>query len=450
MQLAGLVDPVVHISNLGTVLLTRPNVAGGNIFVDSLLSATGRADVGVRLIGAAVRGVREALSGTKTSPGQLRELAEIGALRGKQQGINPGSKLIGWVDQSVRLAMDRTYQKLADDGLLKKSETARREFVNQAGQYNKRLQDFVTVFLRSSNLGPFATAGKNFIALGWRNSPFGAFGHGSVATSAASSLALRANVMSKLIGSAVFVGAANYLLTGKVAGRPGTPIGRIDTGKSDDNGRPLTIPAFDLLGFGRSLRVTGIRGALDAKRLGLDNPTALDAAYRDMFNAVIAPAMGPVPKTVLSVGNIPSGINVPKPNPVVFPGESQLGSNLANTAYGANTVIAGLREAGALGKLAPWLPYVNQLPAKPGLEVLSRQVPRLTPTPGKPAEMVAKYPEIVLKAKSREVIEDVIRRARQMEPSVRTRYLNQSLNKLPQSERDMAEREMIRRRVMTR
>jgi hypothetical protein len=64
--------------------------------------------------------------------------------------------------------------------------------------------------------------------------------------------------------------------------------------------------------------------------------------------------------------------------------------------------------------------------------------------------MIAKYPEIVLKAKSRDVIEDVIRRARQMEPSVRTRYLNQSLNKLPQSERDMAEREMIRRRVMTR
>jgi hypothetical protein len=64
--------------------------------------------------------------------------------------------------------------------------------------------------------------------------------------------------------------------------------------------------------------------------------------------------------------------------------------------------------------------------------------------------MVAKYPEIVLKAKSRDVIEDVIRRARQMEPAVRKRYLTQSINKLPESEREMAEREMIRRKVMTR
>jgi hypothetical protein len=192
-----------------------------------------------------------------------------------------------------------------------------------------------------------------------------------------------------------------------------------------------------------------LRGAINAKRLGLNNAAAVDAAARDVSNAAIAPAVGPVVRTLLSTQNAPSGFQVPKPNPVAVPGESQFAGNLANTAYNVNSLIGAARDSGALGKLMPWLPYVNQEPPKPTSEVVSKQLPRMIPQPGKPPGMVRNYPEIVEKAQSKDFLDDVIHRARQMEMGQRTKYVTDQINLMPPAERMHAWTEVQRRRVFT-
>jgi hypothetical protein len=363
---------------------------------------------------------------------------------------NPLSRLIHWADKTTRLVLDDTFQGLAERGLVVNTETARREFVNQAGQYNKRLQGVLTHALRETGLGPFVTAGKTFNTLGVRNL---FLAPGAKAATPAAAATLRAAIAARWVGSAVLIGALNYVLTkdkkgGGVMGRPGTPLGRIDTGRDNEAGRPLTVPALDLMGFGRALRVSGVRGAVESKRLGLDNAAALDASMRDLVNSWTAPALGPPARfAVGAASGYQPALGVPRQFPVVPPGQSQGASDMANAVYEANPVLATVRESGALRKVAPWMPYADQLPPKPTTDVIARQLPRFTLLPGKPAEMIERYPEIVQKAKSAAYIDDVIHRARTMGIEARSQYVSNSIVRLPAEEQGHAWQEMKRRRV---
>jgi len=395
--LAGFTDLTVHLSNLATALFNRP--VSGSLLMDSLLSATGRADVPITL-------ARVVLKSVKNNEAQLAELAEMGALRKPHppSGIigkilAPGGQLINKMDKTTRLLLDDTYQRLAEAGLVEKSETARREYVNQVGQYNRRLQGPLTRFLRDSGLGPFVTAGKTFNALGVR---MATLSPGAKSTGAFAEAALRGNVLSKWVGAAVLLGSLNYLITkdrkGGVMGRPGVPIGSLDTGKTDAQGRPLSIPFLDILGLGRGLRVTGAKGFLQSKYLGLTNGNALDSAARDIVNSAVGPAAGPAVRFgFVAASGGPPAIGVPRTAPIAPPGKSQTQVNLGEALKDANPLVRS---------------YVDWRSGKTLREALGQQIPRFSMQPGKTPAMAAKYAQIVNAAQLKTYTEDLAKQLR--------------------------------------
>lgn len=424
--LAGLTDATVHLSNLATILMTRPI---GNPIVNGLAAIMGRADIPVVFTKVLIKAFQK----NPAVKAQLARLAEIGALRQDFPSRNPGHKLIQAMDQAVRLIMDDSFDQMVKLGLVEDTETARREFVNQVGQYNKRAQgDFMTLF--RNTVAPFATAGRNFNVLGIRTllqNP-GVSGKTIGATAA-----LKANMLSKWLGFFIMTGMLNYLLTknkgGGVLGRPGVKIGHIDTGTSDANGRPLTINALDLVGLGRGLRVTGIRGLLESYRNDLPGGVMVDSALRDIYNANISPFAGPIIHFGFGLANSSPAVNVGTPFPIVPPGDSQLAGNFYNALKEANPLVASF--------------FDMKKPGATKFDWLRRQLPRFMMNPSNPPDMMANYPEIVHKAQLNAYVEDVIHRARKMEPETRQKYLDDVLTGLPDADKIHANKEFRYRKV---
>ena len=403
--LAGLTDFTTHTSNLLTALFNRP--ASGKLLTDSLLSATGRADVPVTVIKAI-------LKAAQSNQTQWASLAEIGATREQTPRAGMTGRMLQHLDKTTRLMLDDTYQRLADAGLAEKSETARREYVNQVGQYNRRLQGPAIRFLRDTGFGPFATAGRTFNAMGVK---MATLSPGVRATSPLAAAALRANVLSKWVGAAAAVGALNYLIThqngGGVMGRPGTPLGSVDTGKDDSQGRPLTLPVFNALGLGRAMRVTGVRGAADSLRYGLTTGDAIDSAARDILNTAVGPAAGPAVRFgMIGATGYPPAYEVGRASPVAAPGGNQLRVNVTEALKEANPVVAS---------------YMGMREGKPWQEALARQLPRFTMAPGKSPELAENYPKIVGLAQTYAYADNVVHDARQMTGERRNAFVAKKL-----------------------
>lgn len=421
--LAGLTDFTVHMSNQATALFNRP--VSGKLLFDTLLSATGRADIPVTLVKTWIKAYHN-------NAGQIAELTEIGAMRSKMtHGWNPLGKTLAHTDALTRLMLDDTFKSLAEEGVIENTETARREYVNQIGQYNRRLQGPLTRILRDSGFGPFVTAGKTFNAMGVKMITLSP---GVKGANAMAEVALRANVLSKWVGAAVMLGTLNYLLSGNMLGRKGTPLGSLDLGKNDRSGKQLSLPLLDLMGLGRGLRVTGTKGAYQSLRLGLQPGDAMDAAARDILNAWSAPALGPPARfgSELATG-YPPALNVPRASRVVPPGGGQFGENLKAAVLDANPVVASVRKA-IEGKTIP--------------EIMSSQLPRFTMVPGKTENLVANYPRIVTMAQGNAFIEDVIYQARRLPQDEKLLFIREQVKRLPAPLRNKAMSEIKRRRVM--
>ncbi len=434
MALAGLTDASVHASNLATALFNRPSVVG-NLLADSFLSLHGRADIPFTMVKAIAKGFQE-------NSRQLSELAEIGALRDQHSKMGAWNKPFGytsdfiqWADRTTRLVLDDTYHSLVKQGLAKDTETNRREFVNQVGQYNKRAQTALVRAFRDSGVGPFITAGKTFNTLGIRTATLNP---GVEASGVTARLAMSANMAAKWVGAAVLVGTANYLLTkdkdGGVLGRPGVKLGNIDTGKTDENGRPLSIPVFDLIGLGRGLRVTGVKGFLEAKKNGLTTGTAFDSAGRDMVNAAISPYAGPVAKAgMAAISGYPTAINVGRSTPAAAPGESQFKENVKGAVEGMNPLVASYAA--------------SQAPGGSWREALLKQLPRFTLVPSQPPDMMDRYPEIVRKAQLGAYIDYVVHQARYLSPEERIKYVDAAASHVADEDRKHFDASMKHRRV---
>jgi hypothetical protein len=424
--LAGLTDASVHVSNLSSALLTRPGP--GNIIRDSLLSLFGRADIPLTI----ARTLRKAVADNST---QTAALAEMGALKGgspsKGRLLGRVSNFIQRADKTVRLSLDDVYKSLVAQGLQENTETTRREFVNQVGQYSKRAQGPFVRFLRDSGFGPFVTAGRTFNTLGFR---MATLNPGGKATSPSAAAIMRLNLASKWIGTAVFIGGLNYLFTGKPGGRPGTPIGTVDTGKDTDEGKPITVPVARMFGLDRAMRVTGLKGFANAKALGLDTTTALDSAGRDVINAAISPAAGPPVR--LGVGaatGYSPAVRVGRQFPLVAPGQSQFVSDAKNALLEANPIAGTIHAA--------MQPNANVLDAA------RRSFPSFAPQAGKAPDMVANYPRIVSRAQLNDYITDVAKRARGMSSEARSEYLKQSADSVPDDLKKDFWAQMKRRKV---
>lgn len=425
--LSGLTDATVHVSNQLTALLDRPT--SGKLLTDSLLSATGRADALVTV----VRGIAKAFQDNRE---QISQLSEIGAMRPQDIHFGLFGRALQKTDQVTRLLLDDTFKRLVDSGLVENTETARREYVNQIGQYNRRLQGKITRLFRDTGIGPFVTAGKTFNSLGVRIATLNPGAKGSNLFAAA---ALRANILSKWVGASVLLGTLNYLMThkkgGGVLGRPGTPIGNLDLGTNDKSGKQQSFPLFSVLGLGRALRVTGASGAINAKRLGLPNADAAESASRDIINAWSAPFAGPPVKfgAIAATGYSPA-VEVGRTSRIVPPGDNQRLENVKEALRQASPVVQS---------------YLKYRSNKPISEVLSSQVPRFTMTPGKTESMVEKYPKIVSMAQGNAFIDDMIGQARKLPKEERRKFVNEQVMRLPPEQRAHGRNEAVRRRVYT-
>lgn len=456
--LAGLTDATVHITNLTTSLLQLPT-SKLNLIADTLLSAAGRLDVPIAMARTAIRGAPEAARAITQSrllkpitpdvltdaidkaywknQGEFARLANIGAM--KEQGLSHGippfrqmSEVVKWYDRTTRLVLSDAFRDLAKRGVFENNPTNEREFINQVGQYNKRVQGVVIRAARNSGLAPFATAGRAFNVLGVRAATLNP---GAPATSAMNAGLLRLNMLSKWGGTLAFVGLCNYAITGRIFGRPGTPIGYVDKGTNDAQGRMENFPVINLTGQGRALRVIGARGAIEAARKGLPAQTAFDSAARDVVNSWVAPFAGPPVKFGVdaATGQEP-GVGLPRASKVVPPGQSQTLQNLKDAAIAANPLVKGLSKANEPGM--DWK------------EILKSQLPRFTMQTSQPEQMIANYPTIVRKAQANAFLEDVIHQARYMPQPDKQKFLLESLQKLDPADQEHAIRELKFRHVI--
>lgn len=405
--LAGLTDFTIHVSNQATVLFIRPVSSG--LLLDTLLSATGRADVPVTLVRAILKSMRN-------NDRQIAELAEIGAMREPHKTVNPLGKIIAKTDQVTRLLLDDAFQRLVEAGLVPNTETARREYANAIGQYNKRMNGLFTRIAREVSFGPFIIAGKTFNILGVKTMTLSP---GTKATNVFAAAALRLNLLAKWVGFVLLLGTLNYLLTkdkkGGALGRKGVPLGNLDTGLSNAKGQPLSIPLADIMGFGRGARVTGAKGYVQSKYLGLTDGQAFDAAARDIVNSAVGPVAGPgVRAAFVAATGTPPAVNVPRTAPVAPPGQNQTAVN----------VIAALKDANPL-----YRSFLDIYEGKTPGEAAARQFPRFAMRPGMEGQKAEKLPQIVNAAQLRDYTEALSKQARALPLNQRWRFVSERFKK---------------------
>jgi hypothetical protein len=304
----------------------------------------------------------------------LADLAGIGALRGPSEHENFIGRRLRGLDRVVRMTMNDAFNHLVDRKLVQDTATNRREFINRVGQYNARLQGPLVAALRSSGIGPFATAGYNFFREAYRRASGSA---GVKAVNSKAAVRLRIGQIAAALGGLIVTPAIlNWLFThdkknGGFFGRPGTPIGAVDLGYDDNDGKPMTLDLARWFGLRRALRSTGLGAVIRGAKQGKSAMRIADDVVRDVANALISPAAGPIVRTIgLALTGSPTYIGGRSDADRAAPGESQQLENVKAAAKEFNplvgTMFKGYGEQGGEG----------------AYDVLRGQVPGLTPTPG--------------------------------------------------------------------
>jgi hypothetical protein len=313
---------------------------------------------------------------------QLMELAEIGALKPEYfaekptvvQRLNPiryVAKAVDHLTTAARLALDDGYRMLAEKGVVEDTPTARRDYLNQVGQYHKEAQAGLVRVFRNTGLGPFATAGSTFYTQGVKAVLLDA---GAKPTSVANAVKLRAYVASQLLGPLVQIAVANYIRTGQLQ-PTGTPWGSLYLYTKDDD-RPVYFDFADFEGLKRGARAFGADAAIEQLRKGAEPHNVVDKSLRQAESAAISPFAGPLPTFASEAltGYTPHGIyNIAGE---AKKGESNQWNRLVTAATHANPTIgmqaeaaehnlsAGEAVASQFGKFAPRIGDVPRTPAE--------------------------------------------------------------------------------------
>lgn len=270
---------------------------------------------------------------------------------------------------------------------------------------------------------------------------------GIESTNVGGRLAIAATLASKMVGAAALIAATNYVISahkskdgiGRVTGRPGIPLGAIDLGFDDKNGRPYYLDLSNLLGYKKMARETGLRATAEALRVHLPIGTTMQMAMQDAWNAGTAPAVGPALRTAwIGISGQQPAFGVPRTAPIVPPGQNQLVQNAKTAAIEMNPVLAGFHDMMQHGAT--------------GMELLQRQLGRFTIQPGKAAQLSNPdtYAKYVDRAQASNFIDDVIGRARKLQGADRMQYVVESVNQLDPQDRPHALRTLEERRIIPR
>ena len=200
-------------------------------------------------------------------------------------------KGLHFLRKAMVLTADHAYSELLKDPRadVKDTESNRRNFINQLGQYNIKGQNKLVQLLRDTGFGPFATAGTNYWVQGIRSLT----GNPGLETNSVKGQAyLRAWKMGKIASVLGTVAAMNYLLHKRVDGDDNTPIGAVKIG-TDANGKTQYLDLVALTGLTRGMRETGLLALAEGVRHERPAGAIADQSVHDALHSVLHPAMGP-------------------------------------------------------------------------------------------------------------------------------------------------------------
>jgi hypothetical protein len=263
VQLFQVVDFVTHAKNLlSEVARAQGKGKGADIATRIPLVSTGDAVGRISKVFAEVR------SDTPEIRAEMASLAKMGVLRPVhgQDAILPTGKWLWEIDTASRVLMNRFYDQLVKEGKAVDNLTARRNYINQVGQYNDRFMTPWMRFARRAGVSPFVVAGRTFN----RNATRVLTGKsGAEATSPEAEADMRRLNLMTVAMSATIPMMVNTWTTGNPLGRPGTPLFGIDLGrKQKDDGSHDVIDLGQATGLARATREWGIADTYAGLRAG--------------------------------------------------------------------------------------------------------------------------------------------------------------------------------------
>ena len=296
VQMIGIADATAHLKNLHAVVATslgRDSV-WKDIFAKMPFVGSSQS------INEIIKVCKELALDTPEIRKELAELAKQGLIRQtmESEGIQ---KILGMhdlihdVDTAARVIMSRRYKNLVKNWDAVDTIEGKIQFVNQLGEYNRRLMGRLESGFRDSGLSPFIVAGRAMNRFA-RRSILGEYGFKTNTTKGA--LTARAAQMSGLVFASAIPMISNMFTTGTPYGRNGTPIGAIDLGPKWDteDGKHRIFDVFQLVGIRRGLRQLGINAAIEGLRQGKDWAGITEDAKNDFFttsaHAFVGPAVG--------------------------------------------------------------------------------------------------------------------------------------------------------------
>lgn|GEM_PF-3834190 len=403
-SIKGLAEFSTHAANILTDMFLGVGPTGSPL-LNGLLKAGFRADILVKIPGLIVRSLGD-------QRGEMLKLAEINAAK------NPYGGTMGWIlnkiDQGARLNAAAIYKRFVESGIFPDTETGLREFVNQTGNYNRKLQTAWIRLLRDTNVQPFATAHRTFMARGLREM---VLDPGTKANSKAMAIALRAEKAAGIIGTIAVVTALNYLVSKSASGPPGTNLGSV--GWIGDDGKLHQFSVVKLMGMDRGFRQLGISQAVEAKRLGLPVGSQLKAGVSGAGGTAVQGISGPLNQFIVksATGYRPGVPMVPEAK-VVAPQDpnnqnilkTQLAQNIKTALQQANPLIDAI---------------VSKAEGKPLDEILQKQFSRYTPRTGQSPETIKALPKIVHSGEIKTYAESLSKEARKLPLSQRRKYVRQ-------------------------
>lgn len=357
---------------------------------------------------------------------RLRELAEIGAMRSPDRTPRetPVGKLWEFItskplhamDAAARLSLDDAFSHLVKSGLEEDTPQRRREFVNQLGQYNLRLQGKLSQVVRQTGIGPFFTAGTAGIRSGVRTITASPRTPGKTPLANANLRIQQAVAIGGTVGQ---IALLNYLMSGEAFPK-GIPPGAVLTGH-DEDGKPQYLDALDLLAGGRrGLRAVGMREPLEAMAEG--RKTDWDRAKMDVVNTLSRPTLGPGinAAAVAATGHelsMKSPAELRRVSDVAGPGQSQAKKDLAAALQVPFSQIAPTdpNKGTIEQQLSPFVPRTGQIPKKPETQDRLHELGKLN-----------------------DFVEDLLSRARKLPVNDRMTFVKEEINKLDKDFRERA------------
>jgi hypothetical protein len=295
MQLVGIADMVAHLKNLHSAV------------ANALGRDTHAADVASKIpFMSSISAVKEIFSVVKEmqmdGPKIRAEKAELARLSGlrphyDQTGImrlltKHQHDLLHETDIASRIIMARRYKNLVERFGAENTPEAKIDFVNQIGEYNRRLMARWEASLRDSGWSPFIVAGRAMNRMARR---LVTARTGFKARDAKAQLQARAIQASGLVMATVLPAMINLMTTGSMFGRNGTPIGAIDFGPNFDtsDGKRRIFDLFQMVGIRRGLRQLGINALVEGWRSGLSYKEIQKNVGNDMWATSLHPIIGP-------------------------------------------------------------------------------------------------------------------------------------------------------------